>query len=189
MCFPFQLCRRDIALHALQLGSDGSADALGMVPDTDTIGRLCEMTGGGLLTPKLLRSLSRIPAPLLQDAAAGNSYNGSSAGSLGSGATGSAGTSLGGGGSHGQGSGRPHLNSDGSLASYQTLRGAESVTELSITALHQSMLFRLSPLSRVAEAYGSLSPQPSFKLILGRRPAERLVSPSPNTVFFHLYFI
>jgi hypothetical protein len=36
-----------------------------MVSDTDTIGRLCEMTGGGLYDPKLLQTLIRVPSTLL----------------------------------------------------------------------------------------------------------------------------
>ena len=64
-----QLCRRDITLHVLQIGSVDDADScanspLGMVADIETLARLCEITGGGLYNPKLVKSLIRVPSTL-----------------------------------------------------------------------------------------------------------------------------
>lgn len=158
-----QLCRRDISLHVLLLGSDAASGpgaarkggvALGMVADTDTIGRLCEMTGGSSYSPKLLKSLTRIPATLLHGAA-GDSFGSGSLGSLGSGGGGSHGRlsfdsgSIGSSGlqrtsSFGAGStnsnlslGLPHLSA--------TLSGQGD--GLMPSAFQQALFFRLSPLS------------------------------------------
>ena len=158
-----QLCRRDISLHVLLLGADAASGpgdsrrggvALGMVADTDTIGRLCEMTGGSSYSPKLLKSLIRIPATLLHGAA-GDSFGSGSLGSLGSG----------GGGSHGRlsfdsgsigSSGLQRTSSFGAGSTYSNL--SLGLPHLSATlsgqgdglmpsAFQQALFFRLSPLS------------------------------------------
>ena len=176
-----QLCRRDITLHVLQLGVEApGSSALGMVPDTDTIGRLCEMTGGTLYNPKLLASLIRIPATLLH-APAGSSDGGGSFGSSGGGSLGR--LSSGGGGSFGS-AGMKRQASFGALTSshgggFGSIGGGlDQTTGLFPSAFQQAILFRLSPLSGVEDQILDarsplLQADHGIRVLLGRKVADR----------------
>lgn len=191
-----QLCRRDITLNVLQLGiEEGSGSAaFGMVSDTDTIGRLCEMTGGSLFNPKLLKSLIRLPATILSASSVGSTNGGSSED-----------------GSYGNlmSSKNSSTYSGGNFSSIGSLRNTMSASSLSMlsswssfpvpnltrsmsnsredglrpSAFHQAMLFRLSPLSGMEGdqlnpilSFSGPEGDPSFKVILIRQAADRCES-------------